>query len=79
MTGSERDVHVEERADRILSDDRAAAAYAAFVEAQRQRVAIITGGSQGIGAGLVAGLPPARLGGGGQRAHDQAGRRIRTC
>jgi hypothetical protein len=34
MTGSERDVHVEERADRILSDDRAAAAYAAFVEAQ---------------------------------------------
>jgi len=34
MTGSERDLHVEERADRILSDDRAAAAYAAFVEAQ---------------------------------------------
>jgi len=34
MTGSERDVHVAERADRILSDDRAAAAYAAFVEAQ---------------------------------------------
>jgi hypothetical protein len=34
MTGSERDVHVKERADRILSDDRAAAAYAAFVEAQ---------------------------------------------
>jgi hypothetical protein len=34
MTGSERDVHVEEHADRILSDDRAAAAYAAFVEAQ---------------------------------------------
>jgi hypothetical protein len=34
MTGSERDVHVEERADRILSDERAAAAYAAFVEAQ---------------------------------------------
>jgi hypothetical protein len=34
MTGSERDVHVQERADRILSDDRAAAAYAAFVEAQ---------------------------------------------
>lgn len=34
MTGSEREVHVEERANRILSDERAATAYAAFVEAQ---------------------------------------------
>ncbi len=34
MTGSERDGHVEERANRILSDERAATAYAAFVEAQ---------------------------------------------
>ena len=36
------------------------------------RVAVITGGSQGIGAGLVAGVPGAGLGGGGQRPHDQA-------
>ena len=34
MTGSEREGHVEERANRILSDERAATAYAAFVEAQ---------------------------------------------
>ena len=34
MTGGERHVHVEERANRILRDERAARAYAAFVEAQ---------------------------------------------
>ncbi len=34
MTGSERDVQVEERANRILGDERAATAHAAFVEAQ---------------------------------------------
>lgn len=34
MTGSERHVHVEEQANRILRDERAAAAYTAFVEAQ---------------------------------------------
>jgi hypothetical protein len=34
MNGSERHVHVEERARGILSDDSAAAAYAAFVEDQ---------------------------------------------
>jgi len=41
----------------ILSDGDAVAAYAGFVNAQldRRRVAIITGGSQGIGAGLVGG------------------------
>ena len=39
-----------------------------------RRVAIITGGSQGIGAGLVAGYRGRGLGGGGQRPHDH-GRR----
>lgn len=34
MTGGERDVQVEERANRILSDARAATAHAAFVETQ---------------------------------------------
>ena len=34
MSSSEREGHVEERANRILSDERAATAYAAFVEAQ---------------------------------------------
>ena len=34
MTSGERDVHVEERASRILRDERAAAAHATFVEAQ---------------------------------------------
>jgi hypothetical protein len=34
VTSSERDVLVEERAIRIIRDDRAAAAFAAFVEAQ---------------------------------------------
>jgi hypothetical protein len=34
VSGSEREGHVEERANRILSDERAATAYAAFVEAQ---------------------------------------------
>ena len=34
MTGSERDVLVEERAHRILSDRRAAAAYAEYLEGQ---------------------------------------------
>lgn len=34
MTGSERDVQVEERANRILGDERAATAHAAFAEAQ---------------------------------------------
>jgi hypothetical protein len=34
VTSSERHVHVAERANRILRDERAAAAYAAFVEAQ---------------------------------------------
>jgi hypothetical protein len=37
VTGSERHVHVEERANRILRDERAAKAYAAFVEAQLRR------------------------------------------
>ena len=34
MTGSERDVQVEERANRILRDEHAATAHAAFAEAQ---------------------------------------------
>ncbi len=34
MTGSERHVRVAERANRILGDERAASAYAAFIEAQ---------------------------------------------
>jgi hypothetical protein len=34
MTGSERDWHVAERAHRILNDDDAVAAYAAFVDGQ---------------------------------------------
>jgi hypothetical protein len=34
MTGSQRDVHVEERACRILKDDHATAAYADFVDGQ---------------------------------------------
>lgn len=34
MTGNERDVHIEQRADRMLSDDDAVAAYARFVDAQ---------------------------------------------
>ena len=34
MNGSERGVRVAERANRILSDERAAAAHAAFVETQ---------------------------------------------
>jgi hypothetical protein len=39
MTGSERDVLVEERAYRILNDSRAAAAHTKYVEAQlRYRV-----------------------------------------
>ena len=38
---------------------------------REQRVAIITGGSQGIGAGLVAGYRPG-LGGGGQLPQDPA-------
>ena len=37
-----------------------------------QKVAIMTGGSQGIGAGLVAGVPAARLGGRGEFAQHQA-------
>lgn len=43
MTGNERDVQTQERADRTLNDDRA------------RGVAVITGGSQGIGARLVDG------------------------
>ena len=39
---------------------------------QDHKVAIITGGSQGIGAGLVAGVPAARLGGRGHIPDDQA-------
>jgi NAD(P)-dependent dehydrogenase (short-subunit alcohol dehydrogenase family) len=42
MTGSEREVHGAARADASRGDGR-------------PRVAVITGGSQGIGAGLVAG------------------------
>lgn len=34
MASSERDVRVEERANRILRDERAATAHATFVEAQ---------------------------------------------
>lgn len=34
MNSSERGVQVEERANRILSDERAATAHAAFAEAQ---------------------------------------------
>jgi hypothetical protein len=34
VTAGERHVHVEELANRILRDERAAAAYAAFAEAQ---------------------------------------------
>jgi hypothetical protein len=34
VTGSERDAHVAERANRILRDDRTAADHARFVEAQ---------------------------------------------
>jgi hypothetical protein len=37
MTGSERHVRAEARANRILGDERAAAAHAAFVEAQLRR------------------------------------------
>jgi hypothetical protein len=37
VTSSERHVQVAERANRILRDERAAAAYAAFVEAQLRR------------------------------------------
>jgi len=37
VAGSERDVRVEERANRILRDERAAAAHATFVEAQLRR------------------------------------------
>jgi hypothetical protein len=37
MTGSERDVLVEERVNRILNDGPAAAAYADYVEAQLRR------------------------------------------
>ena len=36
-----------------------------------QRVAVITGASQGIGEGLVSGLPQARLRRGRQLAHDR--------
>lgn len=47
MASSERDAHVEERAGRILRDDDAAAAYAAFFEAQlrycRMRLSLLTG------------------------------------
>jgi hypothetical protein len=37
VNGSERHVHVEEQANRILRDERAVKAYAAFVEAQLRR------------------------------------------
>jgi hypothetical protein len=37
VTGSERHLHVAEQANRILRDERAWAAYAAFVEAQLRR------------------------------------------
>ena len=48
MNGSERDVHVEERANRILGNERAAAAFATFVEAQFR--------CRAMRAGLLAGL-----------------------
>jgi hypothetical protein len=53
MTGSERDVYVEERARRLLNDDRAVAAYARFVDAQ-MRYRRMLGGLRALARAVMA-------------------------
>jgi hypothetical protein len=79
MTGNEREVRVEQRADRILTDDRAVAAYARFVDRQLRfrRLRNLFAGLRALArvvlaaavaflsAGLLASPGPALAGGAG--------------
>ena len=50
MTGNERDVHIEQRVNRLLSDNDAMAAYARFVDAQlrHRRVRTVLAGLRAL-------------------------------